>query len=151
MHTPALIGVLIALGLVALILLVMLSQHTGLWLRARRAGTPIALMEFPGMTLRKVNPRVVVGGFLDAHEAGLHIPLIDLEAHHLAGCDVAMAVRAMIAASEAAIETTWQEVAALNLVERRFFEDDGVTLDPFAFHPLGAPPPPSGGPRRRGA
>ena len=50
------------------------------------------------MTLRKINPKVIVQSRIAAIQAGLDIPRKDLEAHYLAGGRVMNVVRAMIAA-----------------------------------------------------
>ena len=71
------------------------------------------------MSLRKVNPRVIVRSKIMAVQAGLahdqKITTHALESHYLAGGDVPKVIEALIAASRSGIKLTLQEATALDL------------------------------------
>ena len=77
--------VLIGLLILLVILVLMLLKFINLWIQAYMSGTKIGLLQLVGMSLRKVNPTVIVRGGISATQAGLPINTRDLEAHYLAG------------------------------------------------------------------
>ena len=79
-----LIGLLILLVLLVLVLL----KFINLWIQSYMSGTKIGLFQLVGMSLRKVNPAVIVRGAISATQAGLPLNVKDLEAHYLAGGNV---------------------------------------------------------------
>ncbi|MDQ6655340.1 MAG: flotillin-like FloA family protein, partial [Verrucomicrobiota bacterium] len=97
---------LIGVGVIALfafILCLVVFRFFNFWLRARLANAPVGLFKMFGMSLRKVPVGLIVDNRITAVKAGLEIPTDPLEAHYLAGGDVAHVILALIAADKAGI------------------------------------------------
>ncbi|MEX2205628.1 MAG: flotillin-like protein FloA [Myxococcota bacterium] len=89
-----------------------------LWIAAWASGAYAGLLTLIGMRLRRVPPHTVVTARISAVKAGLNIPLNDLEAHYLAGGNVARVVNAMISADKANIPLPFKRAAAIDLAGR---------------------------------
>ena len=116
------VGALIGVAFLCLFLLVFLgvfARYFGLWIQSKmtRAG-----ISFPGlvmMTIRKVNPSIIVRAKIMATQAGLTgISTRALEAHYLAGGDVTKVIRALVAAHRADLNMDWQTAQAIDLAGR---------------------------------
>ena len=80
-----------------------------LWLSAKVSGVQISLLQLFLMRIRNVPPHAIVQAMIEAHKAGLNdITRDGLEAHYLAGGHVAKVVHALVSASKANIELTFQ-------------------------------------------
>lgn len=89
-----------------------------LWLRAFLSGASVSMVGLVGMSLRKVNPSVIVDSRIMAVKAGLNISTNELETHYLAGGNVVRVVQALIAANKANIPLTFQKATAIDLAGR---------------------------------
>ncbi|MEO1994782.1 MAG: flotillin-like protein FloA [Planctomycetaceae bacterium] len=128
---PVLIGILIFGGFVAFVFLVLFARYIKLWFRGYFSGAQIGPLQLVGMSLRKVNPHVLVDSKIVAVQAGLsEITTRDLEGHYLAGGRVPIVVRAMIAANRANIELDWDAGAAIDLAGRNVLEAVQTSVDP---------------------
>jgi uncharacterized protein YqfA (UPF0365 family) len=94
----------------------------GLWVQALMSGAPVGITSLIGMRLRKVPPAVIVGGRITASKAGLHITSDQLEAHYLAGGNVALVVQSLISADKANIPLPFERAAAIDLAGRNVLE-----------------------------
>ena len=126
---------LIALGAVGLLLgfifLVLFGRYAKLWLRAFFSGVRIWPWTLVFMSLRKVNPSVIVDTKIMAVQAGLTDVGTDMmEAHLLAGGNVRNLVRALIAAHRAKIPLDWDTAAAIDLAGRNVLEAVQTSVDP---------------------
>jgi len=122
---------IIFLAIVALVVLAMIGKFISLWFQAFVSGTPIALFNIIGMSLRKIPPRIIVNARINAYKAGLkQIAVNDLETHFLAGGRVLEVVRAMIAADKANIELTWQQATAIDLAGRDVLDAVRTSVNP---------------------
>ena len=118
-------------GLFLLVMCVMLARYFNLWLRAFVTKARIGLMRIVFMALRKVNPNVIVDSKIMAVQAGLaEITNESMEAHYLAGGNVPLIVRAMIAAHRARIDLDWDTAAAIDLAGRNVLEAVQTSVDP---------------------
>lgn len=106
------IGILI---LVALIAFLVMAKFIGLWIRARVSNAPVGLFNLVAMWIRKVPPAMIVDSRITAAKAGLDFSTDQLEAHYLAGGQVADVVLSMIAADKAAIPLTYDRACAIDL------------------------------------
>ena len=85
-----------------------------LWLSAKVAGVNISLIQLFLMRIRNVPPYIIVPAMIEAHKAGLNtITRDELEAHYLAGGHVEKVVHALVSASKANIELTFQMATAI--------------------------------------
>ena len=82
------------------------------------------------MRLRRVPPKVVVEPRISAVKAGLDLNTDELEAHYLAGGNVANVVNALISADKAGIELSFQRAAAIDLAGRDVLEAVKMSVNP---------------------
>ena len=123
---------LIVGGVFGLIFLWLLFSYipVRLWIAAIATGVPVSLRTLVGMRLRTVPPRLVVEPQINATKAGLHLSLLDLEAHYLAGGNVNRVVQALISADKAGIGLQFQQAAAIDLAGRDVQEAVQVSVTP---------------------
>ena len=118
-------------GLLLLVALAMVLRYFNLWLRAFLTRSRIGIFSPMFMSLRKVNPNVIVDAKISAVQAGLtEIPTRSLEAHYLAGGNVQRVVRSLIAAHRARIELDWDTAAAIDLAGRDVQDAVRTSVDP---------------------
>ena len=110
--TWIIIGILL---LVALIAGIIILKFFGLWLRAKVAGAPVSWGNLIAMFLRGVPNSLIVDSRITAVKAGLSTDTDELEAHYLAGGDVAQVVLALIAADKAKIALDFDRACAIDL------------------------------------
>ena len=103
------------LAIIALVIGIIVLKFFGLWLRARVAGAPVSWSNLVAMFLRKVPNALIVDSRITAVKAGLSLSTDDLEAHYLAGGDVAQVVLALIAADKAKIALDFDRACAIDL------------------------------------
>ncbi|MFP4057650.1 MAG: flotillin-like protein FloA [Candidatus Brocadiia bacterium] len=78
---PFIIGIGI---LVLLVIAVVVVSFFNLWVQAFAAGARVTFVELIGMKFRKVNAGLVVEQRITAKQAGIDLPVRELEAHYLA-------------------------------------------------------------------
>ena len=122
--------VVIGLLVLLLLLVVVLLKFLNLWIQAYMSGTRIGLFQLVGMSLRKVNPTVIVRGAISATQAGLPINVKDLEAHYLAGGNVTRVVNALIAADRANLGLDFRQAAAIDLAGRDVLDAVQTSVKP---------------------
>jgi uncharacterized protein YqfA (UPF0365 family) len=102
-----------------------------LWLRAFVSRAQINPITLAFMSLRKVNPNVIVDAKIMAVQAGLtDVTTGGLEAHFLAGGNVRRCVQALIAAHRAKIDLNWDIAAAIDLAGRNVLEAVQTSVNP---------------------
>lgn len=105
-----------------LVLMAVLARYFGLWIQCKMTGAGVSLANLVMMSIRKVNPTVIVRSKIMAVQAGLtdhyDISTRALEAHYLAGGNVPNVIRALIAAHRANIDMDWQVAQAIDLAGR---------------------------------
>ena len=102
-----------------------------LWLSAKVSGVQISLLQLFLMRIRNVPPHSIVQAMIEAHKAGLSdISRDALEAHYLAGGHVAKVVHALVSASKANIELSFQMATAIDLAGRDVFEAVQMSVNP---------------------
>lgn len=113
-----------------LLLVIVLLKFLNLWVQAYMSGTRIGLFQLVGMSLRKVNPSVIVRGAISATQAGLPLNTRDLEAHYLAGGNVTRVVNALIAADRANLGLDFRQAAAIDLAGRDVLDAVQTSVKP---------------------
>ncbi len=121
-----LIGIIIVL-VFAVVAFFVFATYFRYWIQAKTTGAGIGIFDLLGMTFRKVNPAVIVRSKIMAVQAGLDedtgISSRALEAHYLAGGNVPLVIRAMIAASKAKIiDLDYKLATAVDLAGRNVLE-----------------------------
>jgi uncharacterized protein YqfA (UPF0365 family) len=103
------------------------ARYFRLWIQCVLTKAGITIWDLLGMTFRKVNPAVIVRSKIMAVQAGLTeemgITSRALEAHYLAGGNVPLVIRALIAAQKAKIiQLSFREATAIDLAGRNVLE-----------------------------
>lgn len=119
------IGFLFA-GVIALVILAVFARYFRLWIQSKTTSAGIGMWDLLGMTFRKVNPAVIVRSKIMAVQAGIGEEMIKskaLEAHYLAGGNVPLVIRAIIAARKARMdELDFKLATAIDLAGRNVLE-----------------------------
>jgi len=103
----------------------------GLWFTALLSGVRISLLQLILMRWRKVPPTVIVRSMIEAHKAGwAFIKRDELEAHYLAGGHVEQVIHALVSASKANIELSFQMATAIDLAGRDVLEAVKMSVNP---------------------
>ena len=102
-----------------------------LWISAKVSGVSISLVQLFLMRIRKVPPGVITRAMIEAHKAGLKMLTRDeLEAHYLAGGHVERVVHALVSASKANIDLSFQMATAIDLAGRDVFQAVQMSVNP---------------------
>jgi len=118
-------------GLFGLVFVVLFAKYFKLWLRAFFTSAQIGPMRLVFMSLRKVNPNVIVDSKIMVVQAGLTgISTEAMEAHYLAGGNVRRLVQSLVAAHRAKIDLNWETAAAIDLAGRNIVEAVQTSVDP---------------------
>jgi len=140
--------VLIVIGaLLVLILFGIIIAFFKIWIRALASGARVSFGTLIGMRLRKVSAGLIVDARIMCVKAGLSVSTNDLETHFLAGGNVLLVVRALIAADKANIPLSFQKAAAIDLAGRDVFQAVQISVKPEVIDA----PDPSKGPDKVGA
>ena len=127
--------IIVLLGIAALVCLFLLvaaiafAAYGKLWFQAYMSSADVSMMSLIGMGFRQVNSRVIIQAKIMAAQAGLDIghragiTTKRLEAHYLAGGNVPLVVRSLIAAHKAKIiRLSFREATAIDLAGRNVLE-----------------------------
>jgi uncharacterized protein YqfA (UPF0365 family) len=119
--------VLFAVVIFGLVVFAVIVRYFRLWIQAFATGANIGIFDLLGMTFRKVNPAVIVRSKIMAVQAGLGdstgITSRALEAHALAGGNVPLVVRSLVAANKAKIiDLDFKLATAIDLAGRNVLE-----------------------------
>lgn len=120
----------VAIGIVALAILLVLIKFFGLWFRALLSGAPVGIAKIIGMWLRKVSPGTIVDARIMLVKAGIPIETDMLETHYLAKGDVIRVSMALVAANKANIPLPFQRAAAIDLAGRDVLEAVKTSVNP---------------------
>lgn len=111
--------------------LIVVAKYFDIWVRAFFSRARVSLPSLIFMSLRKVNPRMIVDCKIMAVQAGLRgISTQGLEAHYLAGGNVRRVIQSLIVAHRANIELDWDTASAIDLAGRNVLEAVQTSVDP---------------------
>jgi len=122
--------VVIIIGALILLWLILYLIPIGLWFQALVSGVRISLLQLIFMRWRKVPPSIIVGAMIEGWKAGLELNRDDLEAHFLAGGHVTQVVHALVSASKANIDLSFQMATAIDLAGRDVLEAVQMSVNP---------------------
>jgi uncharacterized protein YqfA (UPF0365 family) len=137
--TPGQIGLIALIGLGIILFLVIVAvvlNFGGLWIRAYTSNAHVSFPELIGMKLRQVNASTIVDAKVMAMQAGVGtdpetgITTKRLEAHYLAGGDVPRVINAIIAAQRADIDLDFDRAAAIDLAGRDVLDAVRTSVHP---------------------
>ncbi|WP_417850704.1 flotillin-like protein FloA [Thalassoglobus sp.] len=121
MNSAWIIGLVFG-AIVVFIMMAVLARYFGLWVQCKMTGAGVSMTNLIMMSIRKVNPTIIVRSKIMAVQAGLtehyDISTRALEAHYLAGGNVPNVIRALVAAHRAQIDMDWQVAQAIDLAGR---------------------------------
>lgn len=105
-----------------LIFFAIFARYFSLWIQCVMTKAGISFPNLVMMSIRKVNPTIIVRSKIMAVQAGITraypITTRALEAHYLAGGSVPNVIKALIAANKANIDLDWQTAQAIDLAGR---------------------------------
>ena len=125
------VTVTIVIGVIVLIIItvmmVVFAKFLRLWIQSKTTKAGIGIFDLIRMKFRRVNPNIMVRSKIMAVQAGLDesegVTTKGLEAHYLAGGNVPLVVRAMIAARKAKIiDLDFKRATAIDLAGRNILE-----------------------------
>ncbi|MFN7735363.1 MAG: flotillin-like protein FloA [Pirellula sp.] len=129
-------GLLLLLGVFALVSLIVLWNFGSLWLQALMSGADVSMASLIGMYFRQVRSAVIVNAKVMAAQAGLGIDRRSgistqrLEAHYLAEGNVMNVLNAIIAAHRAGIDLDFDRAAAIDLAGRDVLDAVRTSVHP---------------------
>jgi uncharacterized protein YqfA (UPF0365 family) len=126
-NPTVLIVVSIAGVIVMLTILAVFARFFRLYIQSITTGAGIGIFDLLRMTFRKVNPTVIVRSKIMATQAGITdaegVTARALEAHYMAGGNVPLVIRSMIAARKAKIiDLDFKRATAIDLAGRNILE-----------------------------
>ncbi|MBR4649837.1 MAG: flotillin-like protein FloA [Bacteroidaceae bacterium] len=131
METTILFPAIIAIAAIIVLSIFFHFVPFFLWLSAHVSGVHISLIQLFLMRIRNVPPNVIVPSLIEAHKAGLdNVTRDKLEAHFLTGGHVQRVVHALVSASKANIELSFEKAAAIDLAGRDVFEAVKTSVNP---------------------
>ena len=131
METTILFPAIIAVAAIIVLSIFFHFVPVFLWLSAHVSGVHISLIQLFLMRIRNVPPNVIVPSLIEAHKAGLdNVTRDKLEAHFLTGGHVQRVVHALVSASKANIELSFEKAAAIDLAGRDVFEAVKTSVNP---------------------
>ncbi len=123
----------IIVGIVAIVLLVMvivMLQFIGLYVRAFFSGAHVSIFDLIGMRIRGVPAATIVDARIQAMRAGLDVTTQEMESHVLARGNVVRVINAMVAASKANIPLDWKTATAIDLAGRDILDAVQTSVNP---------------------
>jgi uncharacterized protein YqfA (UPF0365 family) len=134
--TATVVYLVIAFGALVFLLIVfaIFASYFRWWIQSFLTGAGVTIWDLLGMTFRKVNAAVIVKSKIMAITAGIErtdISTKALEAHYLAGGNVPLVIRALVAAHKAkTIQLTFREATAIDLAGRNILESVQTSVYP---------------------
>ncbi len=116
--------------IVAIVVAIVFINFINLWIQAWASGAPVSWIALIVMRLRKVSPNIIVQNRINAVKAGLNVSVDELQTHYLAGGNVVRVVQALIAASKANIELSFQRACAIDLAGRDILDAVQTSVNP---------------------
>ncbi len=128
---PEFLPIVLAVGVIIFLVIFFHYVPFFLWLSAKVSGVRISLIQLFLMRIRNVPPYTIVPAMIEAHKAGLsNITRDELEAHYMAGGHVEKVVHALVSASKANIELSFQMATGIDLAGRDVFEAVQMSVNP---------------------
>ncbi len=118
-----------------LVLFAVFARYARLWIQSKTTGAGIGIFDLLRMKFRRVNPTVIVRCKIMAVQAGLDetegLTTKALEAHYMAGGNVPLVIRSMIAARKAKIvDLDYKQATAIDLAGRNILEAVQTSVNP---------------------
>jgi uncharacterized protein YqfA (UPF0365 family) len=119
---------------IGLVFIAVFAHYFRFWIQSKTTRAGIGILDLIGMTFRKVSPGVIVRSKIMAVQAGIGdrdgVTSKGLEAHYLAGGNVPLVIRSLIAARKAKLELDFKLAAAIDLAGRNILEAVQTSVNP---------------------
>ncbi len=116
---PLIVFVLLGvLGIGGLVLVVVLFNFFGIWIRAWSNGADVGILDMVGMRLQGIPVSLIVDARIMALKAGMEIDLKALQLHYQSGGNVPQVILALIMADRAGIELDYNRTCAIDLATK---------------------------------
>ncbi len=133
-HLIVTIVLCVIMVFVMLIMLAVFYSFAKLYLQCLMTRTGIGMLDLIAMKFRKVKPEVIVRSMIMSVQAGIEDPEINsksLEAHYLAGGNVYMVIRSLVAANKAKIvHLDYRLATAIDLAGRDVLDSVQTSVYP---------------------
>jgi uncharacterized protein YqfA (UPF0365 family) len=113
-----LVVVILVVGVAVLIALAIILSFISVWIRALTSGARVKITELVALRLRRVPVGLIVDNRITSVKSGLDLSIDDLSTHFMAGGDVDIVVRALIAARKAGIHLVFDRACAIDLATK---------------------------------
>ena len=124
-------AIIVAVAVIAVLSIFFHFVPFFLWLSAKVSGVKVSLVQLFLMRIRNVPPGIIVPSLIEAHKAGLdYISRDKLEAHYMTGGHVQRVVHALVSASKANIDLSFEKATAIDLAGRDVFEAVQTSVNP---------------------
>ncbi|MEZ5940121.1 MAG: flotillin-like protein FloA [Planctomycetaceae bacterium] len=121
-------------AIIGLVVLALLARYIGLYIQCYFSKAGINLLDLVVMSIRNVNPSVIVRAKIMAVQSGVtdsyDVTNQALQAHYLAGGNVLNVVKALVAAHRAGIDMDWQVAQAIDLAGRDLLDAVKTSVNP---------------------
>ncbi len=125
------VALYVPLALAFLVFLFVFLRYANLYVRSVLTHAGVGLFDMLAMSLRRVSPASIVNARVNLVQARItDVDKRDLEAHFLAGGNVARVVRALIAADRAGIKLDFRTAASIDLAGRDVLEAVKTSVTP---------------------
>jgi uncharacterized protein YqfA (UPF0365 family) len=124
-------ALIVVLGIFLLVFLFVLLKYANLYLRSVLTKAGIGIFDMFAMSLRKVDPTVIVNARVMLVQARIDgVGHTDLEAHYLAGGRVQRVVQAIISANRAGLNLDFKTATGIDLAGRDILEAVRTSVTP---------------------
>ena len=124
-------GTVVVLAIALLVFLFVFLRYANLYIRSLLTRAGVGLFDMFAMSLRRVNPAVIVNARVNLVQARIEgVDKRDLEAHYLAGGHVERVVRALIAADRAGLGLDFRTASGIDLAGRDLLDAVKTSVTP---------------------
>ena len=116
--SPFIIGVLVIVGILALVVATMVISLVGAYVKALFNGAAVSMSKLVALKLASIPYGLIVDARITAVRAGIPIDIDQIASHFQAGGNVVPTVQAIIAAKKAGIELNWDRACAIDLATK---------------------------------
>ena len=120
----------VLLALAVLIILGLFFYFLKVWIRAAMSGARVSLFNLVGMKLRRVPPLLIVDSRIRLVKAGINMDTDPLEAFYLQGGNLVSVVEAVIAASNAGFDLSFERACAISRAGRDIVDAVHTSVNP---------------------
>jgi uncharacterized protein YqfA (UPF0365 family) len=115
---PLIIGVIIIVGIIALVVGTIVISLVGAYVKALFNGASVSMSKLIALKLASIPYGLIVDARITAVRAGIPIDVDQIASHFQAGGNVVPTVQAIIAAKKAGIELNWDRACAIDLATK---------------------------------